>query len=327
MRPSLNVGPVRDRWILLLFIGSYAILGGFSFEFFHATVADSLIGFTHASIWVSLLDVLYIACTALLVILLISRLFQLINDYEAALARSEMRFRSLTELTSDWVWEINERFEFTFVGTGVQQLLGYEPTELEGKTPFSLMAANKARQAAELLGDLAAKRQPFRDLELHFLHCDGYPVIVESSGMPMIDEEGVFRGFRGIDRNVTLRRQAEMALERSHDFYRSLFDEFPLPVWRSGTDGQIIYCNRAGLAYLGKETDEIGSRLGEIHASDVKAYTTAYKRAIREHKPFTLTYRLCRHDGEYRQVTHTGHPCCDPEGHLIGFIGYFREVE
>ena len=52
---------------------------------------------------------------------------------------SEERFRGLVESTSDWIWQINQNAVYTYVSPKVKEILGYEPKEVLGKTPFDLM--------------------------------------------------------------------------------------------------------------------------------------------------------------------------------------------
>ncbi|HEX8042581.1 MAG TPA: PAS domain S-box protein [Candidatus Deferrimicrobium sp.] len=62
-----------------------------------------------------------------------------IAEAEAALRESEERYRTLVETVSDCVWEVDENAVYTFISPRVRDLLGYEPGEIVGKTPFDLM--------------------------------------------------------------------------------------------------------------------------------------------------------------------------------------------
>jgi len=131
---------------------------------------------------------------------------------DRALRESEAKFRDLVEKTSDWVWEIDERNRYTYASPRVRDILGYAPEELLGKTPFDLMPKEEAARVAELFAPIAADKKPFVLLDNVCLHKDGRPVVVETSGTPIFDGRGVFRGYRGMDRDVTRRRRAEQAL-------------------------------------------------------------------------------------------------------------------
>lgn len=119
------------------------------------------------------------------------------------------RFKALTENTSDWVWEIDENSIYTYASPRVKDLLGYEPEEVIGKTPFDLMPPEEAERVSEEFGRIAIDRIPFSRLENTSLHADGHHVILETSGVPILDALGQFRGYRGIDRDITGRKEIE----------------------------------------------------------------------------------------------------------------------
>jgi len=138
-------------------------------------------------------------------------------DAEAALRESEERYRALVETVSDWVWEVDENVAYTFVSPRVRDLLGYEPGEILGKTPFDLMPTDEALRVKEIFGPYAAKREPFPSIENANLHKDGHLVVFETSGAPFFDANGAFRGYRGVDREIGARKRAEEAIRRSEE--------------------------------------------------------------------------------------------------------------
>ena len=131
---------------------------------------------------------------------------------EIKLMQSEERFRSLIENTSDWIWEVDEAGNFTYVSPKIRELLGYEPDELIGTSPFALMPDDEAVRLAARLNGFAARRKPFFRVENTNCHKDGHLVVLESSGVPILDEHGNFRGYRGVDRNITERKEIEKNL-------------------------------------------------------------------------------------------------------------------
>ena len=132
-----------------------------------------------------------------------------------ALQQSEARFRSMLESTSDWVWEVDAAGAFTFCSNKVLDLLGYTPEEVLGKTPFDFMPPAEARDVGWAFRDIAANRWPFSGLENVNLHKDGHEVVLETSGVPIIDAAGNYLGYRGIDRDITARKQEQDALLRA----------------------------------------------------------------------------------------------------------------
>lgn len=134
-----------------------------------------------------------------------------------ALQHSEARFRSMVESTSDWFWEVDPTGTYTFCNNKVQELLGYAPEEVIGKRPFDFMPPAEAKHISWTFRDIVANRRPFANLENINLHKDGREVVLETSGVPIFDTDGRFLGYRGIDRDITLRRQAQEALVKARD--------------------------------------------------------------------------------------------------------------
>ena len=78
------------------------------------------------------------------------------QNTEDALQRSNERFRSLVETTSDWIWEVDQNGTYTYVSPKIRDLLGYEPDEVIGKTPFDLMPSDEAEQIFKTFEDIVS---------------------------------------------------------------------------------------------------------------------------------------------------------------------------
>jgi PAS domain S-box-containing protein len=128
---------------------------------------------------------------------------------EKSLRESEAKFRALVESTSDWIWEINEHNIYTYSSPQVFDLLGYTAEEVLGKTPFDLMTPADAERIKVEFASISDEKRHFRLLENTNLHKNGREVFLETSGSPMFDVKGVFKGYRGIDRDIRERKEAE----------------------------------------------------------------------------------------------------------------------
>ena len=134
---------------------------------------------------------------------------------EEALHQSEQRFRNLVENTSDWVWEVDTTGVYTYVGPRVRNMLGYDPEEVVGKTPFHFMTARESARVAGMFESCVTTKKPFAFVENVCLHKDGHAVFVEKSAVPFFDAAGNICGYRGIDRDITERKRAEEQLQDS----------------------------------------------------------------------------------------------------------------
>lgn len=133
---------------------------------------------------------------------------------EEALRASEERFRNLVEQTNDWVWEVDKKGVFTYVSPKVREIIGYESEEILGKTTFDFMTLDEAKQFAEILHPFISIQKPFIRLEKTLIRKEGYPVILETSGTPIFDSQGVLQGYHGIARDITERKETEKERER-----------------------------------------------------------------------------------------------------------------
>lgn len=121
-----------------------------------------------------------------------------VEERTAELRESEARYRSLTELASDWYWEQDDFGNFTKVSGPVLEMLGIRVAALAGETapPDDAGAWNPAERQS--LQSMIAARQPFLDFALTRRESDGSSRRFRVSGEPMFDRSCRFVGYRGI---------------------------------------------------------------------------------------------------------------------------------
>jgi PAS domain S-box-containing protein len=174
---------------------------------------------------------------------------------EQALRESEEKYRLLVETTSDFIWEVDTEGKYTYISPKIRDMLGFEPEEIIGKTPFDLMTpADTSRIAGEFL-DYVKREKPFSGLVNANLHKDGSTVIIETSAAPFFDRNGAFAGYRGIDRDVTERIKTEEALRESEATFRSVIEGAPEAIY-FGADWNFQYLNPAALRLFGASSGE-----------------------------------------------------------------------
>ncbi len=150
---------------------------------------------------------------------------------EKALRQSETKFRNLVESSNDWIWEVNVEGFYTYASPQVEVTLGYRPEEVIGKTPFDLMPPEESTRIAKIFKDLTEKGEAIVALENVNLHKDGRRIVLETSGVPVRDEAGKLTGYRGMDRDITERKQAEEELWERGKKYRLLADNVSDLIW------------------------------------------------------------------------------------------------
>jgi PAS domain S-box-containing protein len=208
-----------------------------------------------------------------------------INRTELALRQSEQRFRALLETTSDWVWEIDDHAVFTYSSPNLRDILGYEPREVLGKTPFDLMLPEEARRIGDLFGPIAAARQSFSHLESLYLHKDGRHILLECGGVPVFDEAGRFKGYHGIDRDITERKRSAEEARHNQALMVSIIENIPDMIFvKDAKTLRFVRVNQAGEQLLGYPRENlIGKSDYDFFPKQEADSFTAMDRQVLQH--------------------------------------------
>ncbi|MFH1374824.1 MAG: PAS domain S-box protein [bacterium] len=134
---------------------------------------------------------------------------------EDALRVSERRFYDVAMSTADWIWEVDVNGRYTYASGKAEKSLGYSPEELIGKTPFDMMPDEEAERIGKIFATIVAEKKPIVDLENWNVAKDGRNICMLTNGVPVLDEDGELVGYRGVDKDITERKQAEQALNRT----------------------------------------------------------------------------------------------------------------
>ena len=129
---------------------------------------------------------------------------------ERVLRASAARFRSLTQLSADWYWELDAELRLTHMSSYVG----------DKQPALNLTEADWERHRAQL-----ERREPFRDFEIQRAASDGHSVWLSLSGEPVFDDRGRFKGYRGVGRDVTAQKRAEQMLRLEHQVAHALAGE------------------------------------------------------------------------------------------------------
>jgi PAS domain S-box-containing protein len=115
----------------------------------------------------------------------------------AELRESEARYRSLTELASDWYWEQDENGNFTKVSGPVLEMLGIRVEPLRVGPADTQTDGWNEDERRHLQATIDA-RQPFLDFVFSRVNSDGSRQRFHVSGEPMFNQSCRFIGYRGI---------------------------------------------------------------------------------------------------------------------------------
>ncbi|MBI2418862.1 MAG: PAS domain S-box protein [Ignavibacteriales bacterium] len=151
----------------------------------------------------------------------------------------------------------------------------------------------------------------------------GATYFIEESISLIKDRKDNAHGYVYSFRDVTQRRKAELAVLASRDFYLSLFEDFPTPVWRANAEGKFNYFNKTWLNFTGRSIeDEIFSGwIERVRESDKTKFMCSFTEALRAKSRFEVAFELLNKENEYRWIICIGTPLLGIDGSFNGFIG------
>lgn len=118
---------------------------------------------------------------------------------EKKLVESQYRFRDIVSLLTDWVWEIDRDGIYTYCSRTVEQILGYTPEEVIGKTPFDFMPVDRVDTVYKKFNEKAINRECIVELRNWCVTKSGKLVCVSTNCVPIFDDKGKYTGYRGAD--------------------------------------------------------------------------------------------------------------------------------
>ncbi|HSV52840.1 MAG TPA: EAL domain-containing protein, partial [Burkholderiaceae bacterium] len=141
---------------------------------------------------------------------------------EQALRESEARFRALTNLSSDWYWELDPGFRYSRM-EGRRSNVQSTQNAFLGRLIWDTELENQNPGGWDALREEMAAHKPFRDVTLHRLLPNGSPYYISASAEPVFTD-GRFAGYRGVSREITHQKIAEQRIEylATHDALTAL---------------------------------------------------------------------------------------------------------
>ncbi len=179
------------------------------------------------------------------------------QELKKSLRRSERRFRDLAETISDWIWEVDVEGKYTYSNPAVKEILGYSPQEVVGKR-FCDFFIDKKREVSQVARLQAmAEGKPIRNVDNPCVHKNGHEIILETSSVALFDNAGNLLGCRGVHRDISKRKRAEIELRRLNRDRKEIFQALGNATMVIDPEFSIMDVNRAMTGVTGKSTGQL----------------------------------------------------------------------
>jgi PAS domain S-box-containing protein len=249
------------------------------------------------------------------------------KEAERALQESEAKYRALIEGAHDMVTVIDAEGVIQFQSPAALRILGYEPEAMVGTSVFTYVHPDDVRQGVERFGRIIANPGTTECVQYRFRHADGTWRHLESFGRTVLPDSAS-AGVVGIVRDVTDRREAEEALQRSEEHFRRLIENSSDLLMISGTDMRLTYISPSAERLFGYAPAEMLAKQPEemLHPDDVPMVLEAMQDII-EHpgSQRRATWRIRHKDGSWRIIDAIGRTV-DPHSAALGVVCNGRDV-
>lgn len=177
------------------------------------------------------------------------------------LPEEETNFHILADFTYDWEYWIAPSGRLIYCSPSCERITGYSPQNFKENPRLLHEIIHPDDQP--LLGEHFQKTYPEDEtkyLEYRIKTRNGDVRWISHACKSVFDENNKYLGCRVSERDVTDQKWAEMALQKSEEKYRTLFETMTQGVLYQNTDGHITSMNPAAEVILGYDMEEILNR-------------------------------------------------------------------
>ena len=253
-----------------------------------------------------------------------------ISTLRRKLRESEQRFRSLTEMSSDFYWESDAEHRLTQRASADKKLssvtvfrqaaqIGERRWEIPYLSPDEAgWRAHRAVLDAHL---------PFRDFELSRLGFDGSERHISISGDPVFDDSGAFKGYRGVGSDITARKNAEQALRDSAEKLRLFADNVPVMTVSWDENLRCRFANKVFTEFFGVAVEDIiGKHVREVLGEDVYREIEGYFVQVLQGQAVTYERTRKLDNGEIRYLEIKLLPHIGEHGKVLGCFAVTTDI-
>lgn len=214
-----------------------------------------------------------------------------------------------------------------WTNSAFSQMTGYCVEEIVGKNPRFLKSGQQDKEFYRNLWQAILSGMVWRG-ELVNRRKDGSLYHEEQTITPVFDKNGSIINFISIRQDITEHKQAEEALRKSEEQYRSLAIATTQIVWKTNVKGEVVEDIPMWRAYTGQAEEELMGTgwINAVHPDDQQRTADIWAFAVNSMTPYDTEYRIRNRSGDYGYFTVRGVPIKDNRGNISGWIGTCTDI-
>ncbi|MCC5669020.1 PAS domain S-box protein [Nostoc sp. CHAB 5784] len=168
---------------------------------------------------------------------------QQVAERTAALRQSEANYRNLLQTANSVIIRYDPQGRIHYINDYGVRLLGYEEHEILGRTVFETIipeAELSGRDMRPFVHNLLRDPQSYPQGEGENLCRDGRRVWMVWSNQAIFNDQGEVVEILSVGNDITQRKQAEEALQRSEAKFRAIFENSQVGIYRSRLSDRLL---------------------------------------------------------------------------------------
>jgi PAS domain S-box-containing protein len=247
------------------------------------------------------------------------------------LAKSRIRYEKLVESATEIIYEVDHVGNVIYANSVTEKLLGYSEKEILSKNVLDLIAnKDKERIWNDFLhATLQGKEQFYH--EFLGIKKNGDTIWLGQNfqnQFEKVDGKFVFKGGRGIARDITQNILINQKLERSEEKYRSIIENMDLGYLEVDLEGRIVRAYDRFCSLSGYKEEELIGQVADDILLPPKYKELMRKRDASRHEGVVSTYevQMIKKDGSLLWVLISGGPVYGDKGELVGSVGIHYDL-
>jgi PAS domain S-box-containing protein len=257
------------------------------------------------------------------------------KEAEAALKKSEERYRLLADNVRDVIWTRDMNLRLTYISPSIMEQQGLTVEEAMVRTPEETWAPESLKFIQKaLIEELEIEKKKNMDpsrsrtLEVEVKCKDGSTIWTEAKMSFFRDQNGQPLGIIGVTRDISDRKKAEEAMRESEEKYRTVLEANPDPLVVYDMEGKVVYFNPAFTRVFGWTlTERLGKKMDVFVPEEAWIETRRMiEKVMSGERFFNIETRRYNKNGETIPVSISGAIHKDKNGNLIGSVINLRDI-
>ena len=246
------------------------------------------------------------------------------------LRENEQRLAKISQSSSDCIWEYNKEGKIIYCSDSIEKIFGYTVNEVMGISVLDLLEGEEKERVTKHFMSVLKEQKAIIDFEYSFKHKEGNTVFVLTNAYPNFDKDGYFKGYIGVDKDITHRKQEERRLKLLETVILNTSDGVVITDAKSvdSCGLKIIYANEAYLKMAGYAREEIIGKTPRIlqGVNTDRNELNKLKQAVEDGKSCEVEIINYKKNGEEFWTSVSISPVFDLKGQPEYWVGIKRDI-